>query len=72
MLGSEKTLKKIQMKNNTFNKAWFVVLALAASPGVLLALPDPLTVPDSGSSALLLTAGLVGIVACRRFFGKAK
>ena len=64
--------QQTNMKKNIISKFIFATLCLAVTPSVLLAdvVPPP-SVPDSGSSVVLLTIGVAGLFAARRFLGKA-
>lgn len=61
------------MKKNIISKSLLVIAALAATPAMLLATPPPPaieSVPDSGSTLVLITLSILGLFAFRRFKGK--
>lgn len=61
------------MTTSTFNKACLIVGALAA-PSITFAFgpPPPVSVPDGGSSLLLVTISVMAMMAGRRFISKGK
>ncbi len=59
------------MKKNIISKSLLVIAALAATPAMLLAVPAAIeSVPDSGSTLVLITLSILGLFAFRRFKGK--
>ena len=61
------------MKKNIISKSLLVIAALVATPAMLLATPAPVpieSVPDSGSTLVLITLSILGVFAFRRFKGK--
>lgn len=59
------------MNKNIISKSLFAIICIAVTPSVLLAIDlPPQSVPDSGSSLILLTVSILGFFAFRQFKGK--
>ena len=56
------------MRRTLVGSALKITAALGLVPSLALAVTPPPDVPDAGSSALLLGAGVVGLYLARRFF----